>query len=254
MMKTLHIQYLLAIFVLGAILIGPGRANARTNDVWSLLVSSSNISLAGLTGKEVCAAIEKVSKEVDPQHRGVRIVYTLGDDTDSWGGKVISFEFEQASLLDLLGAFDVIQLKYIVTDDVAIVGWKEYIRGSATLYGECVDVVTRRPITNFKVKGSSFLSEEPVLAVSSNGSYVCGVPYREKIGRNPEMIFLSYDAQNYEISVTAPGYKPREYTLEISHCGREVLQHLDLELQPLPKPDENKTRGPDSGQPPEQND
>jgi|GEM_PF-5977946 len=237
MMKTLHIQYLLAIFVLGAILIGPGRANARTNDIWSLSVSSSNISLTGLTRKEVCTAIEKVSKEVDPQHRGVRIVYTLGDDPDGCVAKVISFEFKQATLLELLGALDVIELKYIVTDDVAIVGWEDYRFGSTTLYGECVDVVTRRLITNFTVKGNGLpvQSKEPVLAISSNGSYVCGVPYREKVGRNPEMIFLSYDAQNCEILVTAPGYKPREYTLEISHSSAGALQHLDFELQPLPK-------------------
>jgi hypothetical protein len=142
---------------------------------------------------------------------GLKVIYPAGIEKMFTGGE-ISLSAEPYTLYDILElSARCADLRVKVFETVAVITWPEYRYVYTALEGTCTDAETGKPITDFRIE-TDFLP--PMLAVQTNGSFVCGIPQRFDYSWSPNARFADHDISEASqvIRISATGYRPQAIT------------------------------------------
>ena len=220
-------KFLLAAMILAGCAVNAG---AYTNALWlQTTVPPTNI----LSPRQICDLIEAESAKLDPAGQGLKVIFHAG--FDQWGTTELQLSPAPISFYKLL---DIAASAYAfpsnsakVFDGIGVIPWAEYRYAYTAIEGHCSDAHTGNPITNFNVTGG-FLGP-PVLAIQTNGYFVCGIQQRFDFSQCSTATFTEHNISDVKqvLTITAPGYAPLVITNEVYRPGDKCgLRTYDIEL------------------------
>jgi len=216
----------LSLFTLASLLL-TWRANAQTNSAWSTTVDAFHFEKAPII--HVFKSLEVLSRNLDPEGKGVRILLPLMDNVDD--GE-LSCHLTDVPVLDCLTYLcELVDYRLFILDDVAVIAHPSHGYRLLTFHGKCIDAITGYPIYNLEIESPIGLPTQ--IAISTNGHYVCAKPILDiGVGYYGDTLLTKKDSERLEaITASAPGYKSRIYELPI-RGGRFGYNPLVIELYP----------------------
>ena len=217
-------KYLLAaIFLVSCTII----AQAQTNALWlQTTVPPTNI----LTPQQIYKYIETESAKLDSARQGLQILIPKG--YDNYGTVEITFSPHPTSFFTMFeAATGVPERSAKVFDKIGVIAWPQYRYVYTAIEGRCMDANTEEAITNFSVEGG-FLSP-PILAIQTNGYFVCGIQQRFDFSLCPTATFAEHNITDIKqvLTFTAPGYTPLVITNEVYRPGdKSGLRTYEIKL------------------------
>ena len=206
----------------------------QTNALWfKTVVPSTN----ALPLRKICEMVETESAKLATNGCGLKVLYSAEIERMFKGGEV-SFTAEPCPLCAMLeNAARCCELSVKFFDTVAVLVWPEHRYVCTAVEGTCVDAETGAPVMNFRIKAAGL---DTMLAVQTNGFFVCGIPQNFDYSWSPNAIFSDSDISGIQqvVTITAPGY----VTLVITNAlygDKTGSRCLDIKLKRFNK-DEQK--------------
>lgn len=222
-------------------------APAQTNALWlQTTVPPTNI----LTPQQIYKYIETESAKLDPNGQGLHILIPKG--YDNFGTVEITFSPYPTSFFTMFEAATGVPDKSAkVFDKMGVIAWPQYRYVYTTFEGRCLDARTEEPITNFSVEGGSLCP--PILAIQTNGYFVCGIQQRFDFALCPTATFANFNIMEgvkQSITFSAPGYIPLVITNEILPPGEATVGLRTYSIK-LTRTNENQGEQAGPGCPPQ---
>lgn len=208
---------LCGLLLLGSVLL----ASAQSNSVWHIPVG--RLSFSDVSFPEFVRHLEDVSRSLDPEQRGVRILYPK-----PFMHMRITLDAEDVPL----GAvFKLAAIRTCIIDDTALLLYEP--EGAAIrlagFFGRCVSAATAIPVTNVSFSVIPDLTPPLQFAIHEDGTFLLVLPYIVR------RAFLScgYSCEVMEpialIKVTAPGYQEHTMCFPVGDFSSTVLP-LEIKL------------------------
>ena len=217
--------YLAAIILVGCVV----STQAQTNALWlQTTAPPTNI----LTPQQIYKYIETESAKLDPSGQGLQILIPKG--ADNFGTVEITFSPHPTSFFTMFeAATGAPERSAKVFDKIGVIAWPQYRYVYTAIEGRCTDAQTGEPITNFSVKGGSLCP--PILAIQTNGYFVCGIQQRFDFSLCPTATFTTFNIMEgvkQALTFSAPGYTPLIVTNEVFPPGEATvgLRTYDIRL------------------------
>ena len=222
-------------------------AQAQTNALWlQTTVPPTNV----LSPQQVYKYIEVESAKLDPTGQGLHILIPKG--SDNFGKVDLTFSPAPTSFFTMFEwATGVPERSAKVFDKIGVIAWRQYRYVYTAIEGRCLDAQTEDPITNFSVEVDSLCP--PILAIQTNGYFVCGIQQRFDFSLCRTATFATFDIMEgvkQVLTFSAPSYTPIIVTNEVFPPGEATVGLRTYEIK-LTRTDENQGEQSVPGYPPQ---